>query len=343
MEPFKILKNTLLTLAIASLVFSCASIPKLSKVAKQTINKVLKEPIPEMIKGETGFAINDGNKIWYEKTRTDPKTKGTVLLIMGNGQDALSWPIEFISNFTKAGYQVIRFDHRGTGWSTYGQKWKKKNAYSLNDMAQDAIAILDTLEIQKAHIVGVSMGGMIAQLMAIEHPDKIKTLTSIMSSGDVLDEELSPISNEVMPKIIRTVLKHGFFGNKKGQIKRQIIQKRILMGAASGEIDIKSLAQNSLYTLKKRNGYKLLAAKHHYIAIINAKPRHKALGNLTLPTLIVHGMEDPMMPITHGRKLAATISNAESLFVKNMGHDLPDSAIDEITDAISSTFERSLK
>lgn len=340
---YTILKTTLLAFLTSSLALGCVSIPKLSKEAKQTINKVIKEPIPELIKGETGFAINDGNKIWYENIPADSRTKGTVLLIMGNGQDALSWPPEFISNFTKSGYQVIRYDHRGTGWSTYGQKWKKKNAYSLNDMAQDALVILDTLKIQKAHVVGVSMGGMIAQLIAIEHPERTETLTSIMSSGDVLDTKLSPMSNEVMPKIISTVLKHGFFGNAKGQIKRQIIQKRILMGKASGEIDVKNITQNSFYNLKKRKGYNLLTAKHHYIAIINTKPRYKALSRLTLPTLIIHGAEDPMMPIEHGEKLAATISNSKSLFVKNMGHDLPDSAIDEITDTIISNFERSLK
>lgn len=292
------------------------------------------------MEGETGFAKNEGHSIWYEKISPDTKVNGTVLLIMGNGQDALSWPPSFISNFTDAGYQVIRYDHRGTGLSTSEEKWKKKKAYPLSDMAEDAIAILDTLAIEKSHIVGVSMGGMIAQIITIENPKKVASLTSIMSSGNVLDPELEPMSNEVLPKMVSAILNHGFFGNKKGQIKRQIIQKRILMGEATGDIDVETMAKVATYNLKEREGYNLMAARHHYEAILSSESRLEKLHDLAIPTLIIHGKEDPVMPITHGEKLVATIPDAQSMWVENMGHDLPDAKIKEITDSIISHIQR---
>lgn len=339
----RIVKNLgigLLYIFLGFLAHSCASIPNLSQEDKRTIKTVLKDPLPEIIKGETGFALNDGNKIWYEKLPSKSEVKGTVLLIMGNGQDALSWPPSFISNFTDAGYQVIRFDHRGTGLSTSEEKWKKKKAYSLSDMSEDAVAILDTLAIEESHILGVSMGGMIAQIIAIEHPERTSSLTAIMSSGNVLDPDLEPMSNDVLPKMISAVLSHGFFGSKKGQIKRQIIQKRILMSEATGEIDVKTMAEVGAYNLKKREGYNLMAARHHYEAILISESRLEKLSNLNTSTLVIHGKEDPVMPISHGEKLVATIPNADSLWIENMGHDLPDSKIDEITGKVITLMQR---
>ncbi|MRI01002.1 alpha/beta fold hydrolase [Kriegella sp. EG-1] len=329
-------------LAASYILSSCASIPKLSKTDRSTIRKVLNTSTPKIISGETGFAKNNTHSIWYEKISPPKQIIGTVLLIMGNGQDALSWPPNFITNLTNAGYQVIRYDHRGTGFSSSTVKWKKKKAYSLSDMATDAIAILDTLAIEKSHIIGVSMGGMIAQLIAIEYPERTSTLTSIMSSGNVLDPELAPMSNEVIPKMISAILKHGFFGSKKGQIKRQIIQKRILMGEATGDIDVKTMAEISAYNLKERTGYNLIAAKHHFRAIIISDSRNVDLPNLTIPTLIIHGKKDPVMPFSHGEKMKRLIPNAKSLWIENMGHDLPDAKIKEISETILLSFKSTI-
>jgi len=140
--------------------------------------------------------------------------------------------------------------------------------------------------------------------------------------------------------MIGSILKHGFFGRKKGQIKRQIVQKRILMGEATGEIDTKTIAETSLYNLKKREGYKLLSARHHFEAIRNSKSRYEALHKLEIPTLVIHGEEDPVMPISHGKRMVRTIPEADSLWVKNMGHDLPEAALNEITDKMVMNFKR---
>ncbi|TMM58850.1 alpha/beta hydrolase [Maribacter algarum] len=338
----KLLKKIakVLGISLSIILVGCASVPKLSKAEKEIISEVVKTPIPEIIQGETGFANSGKHQIWFESIRPKIENKGAVVLIMGNGNDALTWPPQFISSLVGNGYQVIRYDHRGTGLSISEEKWKKKKAYSLNDMAGDIISILDVLKIKKAHIVGISMGGMIGQIVAIENPERTISLTSIMSSGDPMDPTLPQMSNEIVPEMISAIFKHGFFGGKKGQVQRQIIQKRILMGKATGEIDIRTMAQTSLYNLKKREGYKLMSARHHYNAILNSSSRYVQLSQIKIPTLIIHGREDPVIPILHSEKLAKIIPNAETLWVNNMGHDLPDGKIIEITKMMLLNFER---
>lgn len=319
--------------------FACGPLPKLSKAEKQIIRQVVRAPLPEMVGGETGFATSQEHAIWYERIRPNGPSKGVIVLIMGNGNDALSWPVSFVSSLVAEDYEVVRFDHRGTGLSTSTKKWKKKDPYSLDDMAGDVIAILDTLNVQKAHVVGASMGGMIAQLVAIKHPNRTASLTSIMSSGDVLDPELPPMSNEVVPKMVGAIFKYGFFGSKRGQIKRQIVQKKILMGKATGTIPIKPMAETSLYNLKKRDGYKLLSARHHYEAILNSSSRHEALSKLEIPVLLIHGVQDPVIPISHGKKLATLMPQADTFWVANMGHDFPETALPQIVGKMISNFE----
>lgn len=331
---------TLFTVLVSIVFNSCSSLPKLSKEENRIINTVLKAPIPEIIHGETGFAQSQGYNIWFESILPTSAIKGTVILIMGNGNDALTWPPKFISNITNAGYQVVRFDHRDTGLSTSKEKWRKKNAYSLKGMAGDVVAILDKLQIEKAHIVGVSMGGMIAQIVAIDYTERTESLSSIMSSGDPFDPTLPIMSKDIIPDMVKTIFKYGFFGEKKGQVKRQIIQRRILMGSATGTINIKTAAEIAVYNLKKRKGYSIIAAKHHYQAILKAPSRYLALSKSEIPTLVIHGYRDPVMPILHSEKLVEIIPNSKALWIQNMGHDLPDSALKEITDEMISNFNR---
>lgn len=329
----------LLALATCILcLWACGPLPRLSKSEKKTIREVVRKPVPQAVTGETGFAQSQEHSLWYERIRPAEPNHGAIVLIMGNGNDALSWPTSFVTSLVRQNYEVIRFDHRGTGLSTSTKRWKKKDPYSLQDMAGDVIAILDTLKIEKAHIVGASMGGMIAQLVAIHYPERTASLTSIMSSGYVQDPNLPPMSNEVVPKMVGAILNYGFFGNKKGQIKRQIVQKKILMGEATGAIPVQSLAETSFYNLKVRNGYKLMAARHHYEAILNAGSRYEALAQLEMPMLFIHGEKDPVIPIAHGKELAARLPRAETLWISNMGHDFPEEALPKIVEAIILTI-----
>lgn len=341
-RTFKISGLVLSAIVATLFLYACASVPKLSNADKEIINTVMKTPLPEIITGKTGFAKSGSYSIWYERIQPKETLKGSILLIMGHGNDALSWPSNFISSFITEGYEVIRFDHRGTGLSTSTEKWKKKNAYSLTDMSEDVIAILSTLKLQKAHLVGVSMGGMIAQLAAINHPDKFESLSLIMTTGDAMDDELSPMSEELLPQMISAVLKHGAFGGKKGKMKLQVVQRRILMGQATGKIDVKTMAEISRYNQERRDGYHFITARHHQQAILLSTSRYVALAKMEVPTLIIHGEQDPVIPITHGKKLAATIPNSDRLWIANMGHDIPDLAISKICRKMILHFEQAM-
>lgn len=338
---FRLLSILLFTLCIGATFYTCASVPKISKENKVTILKVMHSPIPEMVKGQTGFITSQGWEVWYEDIQPKDSIKGTVVLVMGAANDALSWPLHFISTFTDAGYRVIRYDHRGTGLTVSKKGWDRKNPYSLEDMAKDPIAILDALNIQKAHFVGASMGGMIAQLIAIEHPERALSLASIMSTGDILDDKLPKTNPDILPKMISAVIKHGILGGKKGKIKLQLVHKKILMGEANGDIAVQPIAEAALYNLKERNGYNFMAARHHQKAIEASRSRYDALAQLKIPVLIIHGKQDPVIPITHGRKMAETIPNSDSLWLENMGHDLPDALLDTIADRIIGNFDGS--
>lgn len=334
----KILGIVMFTLSIGATIFTCASVPKVSKENKETIKKVMRSPIPEMLKGKTGYANSQGWKVWYEDIHPKGSVKGSVVLVMGAANDALSWPLDFISVFTNAGYRVIRYDHRGTGLTDSEEGRDRKNPYTLADMAEDPLAILDTLGIQKAHFVGASMGGMIAQLIAIEHPERTLSLSSIMSTGNILDSELPQTNPEILPQMISAVVKHGILGGKKGKIKLQLVHKKILMGEATGDIAVEPIAEAAYYNLKERNGYNFITGRHHQQAIEASGSRYDALAQLKIPVLIIHGKQDPVIPIAHGRKMVETIPNADCLWLENMGHDLPDALLDTIADKIIKNF-----
>lgn len=189
--------------------------PVLPVETDEIIEQAITNPLPELITGQPAFARSQGLNIWYERIPPEGPSNGTVLLIMGISNDSLGWPESFSRAFVDSGYQVIRYDHRGTGLSDWVGNWNSQNPYSLSDLADDAVAILDSSGIDQAHIIGVSMGGMIAQQLAINHPEKVSTLTSIMSSGYIEDPDLPPISSEVAWKLIKASLKYGLVGGEK--------------------------------------------------------------------------------------------------------------------------------
>lgn len=299
----------------------------------------MKEPVAEVIQGKTGFVKSQGWKVWYESIEPQDPINGTILLVMGAANDALSWHVDFISHLTNSGYRVIRYDHRGTGLTTSREGWDRKNPYSLKDMTADPIAILDSLKIRKAHFVGVSMGGMIAQEVAIKYPERTASLTSIMSSANVFDTLLPPISDEIIPEMISAVVKYGVLGGEKGKIKLQVVHKRILMGEATGEINVKSIAEVARYNVEKRTGYHFISGRHHQAAIENSGSRYQGLRKINIPVLVIHGEQDPVIPIAHGKKMVSIISNADSLWLKNMGHDLPDALMSTICAKIIAHIE----
>jgi len=316
--------------------------PELPDNTDEIIEKALREPIPKATMGRTGYVISQGLKIWYDNQKNTDSIEGTVLLIMGHSNDAMSWSQEFINVFLEKGYQVIRYDHRGTGLSDWVADWDSENPYSLKDMVNDGLAILDTLKVQKVHLIGISMGGMIAQEMAIHHPERTASLTSMMSTGDIADPNIPPISSAIPIELIKTGLKYGIVGGEKNNIKMQLASKEILMGEALYDTDVKGIAQKALYSMRFRKGYNFRVGQQHQEAIVAFRSRYNELGQLKIPCLVVHGEKDPLIPVAHGKKCVEVIPNSIGLWLPKMGHDIPNVYMDTITKTILSNFERTL-
>ena len=158
----KIILLSILGLLVLAIAYVNYSVPSISKDSKKTINRIIKEG-PQNLPGKEGFAENKGVRIWYEDIQPSDTIKGTMVLFMGIGNDALAWPNYFLRALTDEGYRLIRFDTRGTGlsdWMTQCQRDSDRTEcdYSLEDIAYDALTIMDTLEIPIAHMLGVSMG-----------------------------------------------------------------------------------------------------------------------------------------------------------------------------------------
>lgn len=160
----------LLLLALAALAAYIAfGGPRLSGDAQRVIKEVMSAGTPTIIRGRTGYARSGAIQLWYEDLPPETPEAGTVLLLMSMGGDALMWPREFVDTLLAAGLRVVRYDQRATGLSDWMETWQRKHAYNLSDLADDALAILDHLKIERAHACGLSLGGMVAQELAIQH------------------------------------------------------------------------------------------------------------------------------------------------------------------------------
>lgn len=313
-----------LILFIALLLYIFLAGSKLPAGTEAIIDEVLRSELPELITGQTGYAQSGGYDIWYECIPPTGPAKGTVLLLMGMGGSGFFWPPAFLRTFVDAGYRTIRYDHRGTGMSDWVKEWNRRSPYSLRDMAGDAVAVLDALGIESAHLAGLSMGGMIAQEIAIHHPERVASLTLMMTSGDAGDPELPGPSSRFFINNVVTglpLLKYRLMGGEKNLIREPIAK----MIAASGaeEVDAREMAELFLYDLRHRRGVNLRAIRQHWTAVNLSGSRYEGLKGVTAPALVIHGTADPLLPIEHGRKLAATLPNARGLWLQGTGHMFP--------------------
>lgn len=309
-------------LVTAGGVYVFTSGPEITEDMEHTIRAAIKAELPELTH-ETGFAVNGETNIWYEVIRPDSTPKGTVLLIMGLSADALAWPDYFIEGLTEAGYQVIRFDNRGVGLTDWDD-FDPENPYSLSNMSDDCLAILDTLKVEKAHIAGVSLGGMIGQTLCIEHPERALSLTSIMSTPWIMDPDLPTINMECIRELVLNMMKYGTMESEENSIKLGLATRMILMGSEKYDLDVERISQLTLYNLRKRNGYNRQSGQQQTAAVEESGSRIEALQTLTTPTLVVHGKTDPLIPFVHGQKTAELIPNAKTLWIEGLGHTVPE-------------------
>ncbi len=341
MKIKKILKGlgiTLLLVLFLGAAYIHFSLPKLPEGANAKINKAVASEIAPL-KGKEGFAYNGDTKIWYESISPKDSIKGSILLIMGISNDALAWPEYFLDPLVEEGYQLVRFDNRGTGLSDWVEDWSQDNAYSLEDIAADAIAVMDELDLETTNVIGVSLGGMIAQTLAIEYPERVQSLISMMSSGNIMDKALPSINTTLIKDLILAQLKYGLIKSEKNEIKLNVLARMLLQGEKEHELNIEDISRSVLYNLRKRRGYNHNVFKQHTAATMKSGSRYEALQQLTLPSLIIHGTKDPMINFLHGKKCQELIPGADYLWLEGMGHDIPEIFVGKVLDKIINHLE----
>jgi len=332
--------STILAIAAIAFYFFINTGIDLPKETDNIVNEVLSSAVPELVTGKTGFANNGEVSIWYEAKQPTDSVKGNVLLVMGLGASAMVWSNDFCQPLLDAGYQVIRYDNRDAGLSTWLEDWEENHPYTLEDMAKDGIAVLDDLGINKAHIIGASMGGMIAQRMAISHADRVASLTSIMSSGYVLDPAMPTASDEMNQKYLKLGMKYLLNRSEANILKFHVGVQQQLKGNGGYTNNVKNSAHTTLYELRKRKGYNRRTVEQQMKAIEVSGSRLEELGQIQVPTLIIHGKSDPLVLFEHAQKYAPLIPNAETLFIEGMGHDLPSIYWEQIHNGILKTIGR---
>lgn len=267
-----------------------------------------------------------------------------ILLIAGLGTQMIRWTSDFCEALVARGYRVIRFDNRDTGCSTHFTDQPAPDLatlvstlmagrqpqvpYTLHDMTGDAIALLDALGIESAHIVGRSMGGMIAQLMASDYPQRVRSLTSIMSSTG--NPALPPAAPDVMGMMMRPAPDPT--ANEMAFIAHGLAFARRIAGTGHA---FDESVQLSLLREEVRRAHVPGGFARHIAALAATGDLRPRLATLRLPALVIHGLEDPLILPACGQDTAASIPGAELLLIEGMGHDLPAVLYPVVIDAIA--------
>ena len=309
--------------------------------------------------------VND-IEIWFEEF--GDSSNETILLIMGANANCKQWPQEFIDKLVTNDFRVVRFDNRDVGKSTWFGKEPLYNKflkilpefflkiivnrifglavdnkgkfkfsesasvqYDLSDMANDAVSLMDSLNIEKAHIVGASMGGMITQIIALDYPERVKSITPIMTTPGIQNESLSGPSQELL-----NAMQNSFVMNLKGRVE-------------DGVVEIYKQLTGSRFPFYEHDFRKKLApiVEHgnnpfalHGAAIGASPDRTSRLNEINVPTLVIHGTEDAILPLDHGIALADGIKNSTRMIMDRVGHEIPEQLYSEIVNAIIENIKR---
>ena len=271
------------------------------------------------------------NGISLEVEDHGPPNGEPLLLIMGLGMQLVAWHDDFVASLVKVGFRVIRFDNRDIGLSQnfdhlgvpnlaldslkYAVGLNVKSPYTLPDMAADAVGILDVLGIRSAHVCGASMGGMVAQQMAVRHAERVKSLTLMMTSSGsrklpqaTLKVRGALISRPKDPADVDSVVAHfvsiyKLIGSPAYPASDAYLQQRLNMSV--------------------RRAYRPRGTARQLVAIAADGDRSRLLASIKLPAQVLHGQQDPLVPVAAAHDLAAKIPGAQLDVIEGMGHDLP--------------------
>ena len=266
----------------------------------------------------------------------------TLLLIMGLATQMVAWRDDFCTELAGRGFHVVRFDNRDDGRSgridapppTVGQLLRRSRraaAYTLSDMAADGVVVLDALGVEGAHVVGASMGGMIAQMLAVEHPARVRSLVSIMSTtGGRLVGQPSP---RLYPVLLRRAPR-----DRNAYVEHVV---RVLRAIGSPRLNDQDLDDvRTLAALSHDRGIDPAGPGRQIAAIIASGDRTRALRSIRCPTLVIHGDKDRLVPISGGKATARAIPGARLMVIKGMGHDMPRWAWPQVIDGIAANAAR---
>lgn len=281
----------------------------------------------------------NGIEIELEDTGADggQADRPVVLLIMGLGMQLVHWPPAFVSALVDAGYRVIRFDNRDVGLSTHldhlgvpnlvwaGLQHKlgfsPRAPYTLHDMAQDALAVLDARGVARAHVVGVSMGGMIAQRLALAAPQRVASLTSIMSSSGARG---LPSAD---PRIVKTLLSRPASAAPQDVLDHYV---RLFTAIGSPDFRVPEAEMRDRILAGISRSYRPVGTMRQLLAVVADDQRARELPRIACPTLVLHGHADLLVPFACGEDTAQRIPGARLVGIPGMGHDLPPGVVTQL-------------
>ncbi|CAM3209665.1 alpha/beta hydrolase [Xenorhabdus nematophila] len=282
------------------------------------------------------------NNISIEVEDSGGETRPALLLIMGLSMQLIDWPDEIIGRLVESGFRVVCYDNRDVGLSQkfdHAQSrsvvWQKIRhslrlpvhaPYSVRDMADDALGVLDALNISQAHIIGASMGGMIGQWLAAMYPERVKSLVSIMSSSGA--RNLPSLGSD----IFASILKKPASSDESDLIEHQLNLARIVSGPFH-QLDEEALRQHLRIALR-RSGYHPQGVLRQMLAIMADSQRPEILAKINCPTFVLHGDADPLINIACGEDTAKRITGAEFLPVHQMGHNFPPQFMQALTENV---------
>ena len=282
----------------------------------------------------------NGISLFYEE-HGNPEHEA-LLLVMGLGAQMILWPDEFVEALVSKGYRVIRFDNRDIGlsekmegarapklpWQVIRKKigWPASVPYTLSDMADDAAGLLDALDIGQAHVVGASMGGMIAQLMAVNHSDKLLSMTSIMSTTG--NPKLPQADKQAMEVLVAPL---------PSMEEEALVAHGINVSNSIGSPGYRPAPERQRERVLRsvRRSVYPPGLPRQLAAIIDDGDRRERLSQITTPTLVLHGEDDPLVKLAAGQDTAEHIPGAKLVTIPGWGHDLPLELVDRLADEIA--------
>ncbi|UGS36429.1 Aclacinomycin methylesterase RdmC [Capillimicrobium parvum] len=265
-----------------------------------------------------------------------------VLLIMGLAMQMLGWPQELCTDLARRGHHVIRYDNRDIGLSTHLDHLpagdaaavmrgdRSSVAYTIGDLALDAVRLMDALGLGRAHLVGASLGGAIAQTVALSHPHRVRSLTSIMASTG--DRRVGTSTPRAMAAVLAPPAR-----TREAAIARAVHIARVV-GSTGFPFDEEAARDRAACAYDR--GYDPAGVSRQLVALLTAPDRTARLRTLAVPSLVIHGDRDPLVSPDGGRATAAAIPGAELLLVEGMGHDLPRAVWPRLAERIAALVAR---